>query len=360
MNLKKVMAFILAGALMAAQVTSISAEETAVLDGVIEHDLGEQAEGEYGIMLIDEEAGEPIEEAPSYINISGVIKEILKAEDGTVSSIIVDKGEEMEVQLNISEETVLADVNGMPIDVSSLEVGMQIDAAQSEMQTMSIPPQSPALVIIKKAEGEMAPKYIEIKEIIEKDGKKAFQSEDGDYLIAFDETTEFAPYRTRNIVTAQDLKAGSKVLVWYGISTKSIPEQALATKVMILPEAVSYEEEAPYKEVVIKGAEIAGKVIDFAKYDNVIPKVENGITYLPVRALAETIGAIVTWKSQTQEIIIEAGGIKAELQIGKNTAVVAGEEVTLAAAPEIIEGRTVVGVSIDLDKYGLKLITEEK
>ena len=358
MKLKKVMAFIIAGVLMAAHVSAINAEETdVVLDGVIEHDLGEQAEGEYGIMLIDEEASEPVMQEANYLNISGEIKEIEKTEEGIVSSILIDKGEGMEVQLNISEETVMVDANGMPIDAASLEVGAQIDAAQSSQQTMSLPPQSLALVIIKKAEGEIAPKYIEIKSITETEGKKAFESADGLYLIAFYETTEFAPYRTRNIVTDKDLKEGSKVLVWYGISTKSIPEQALATKVMILP-AEAEVEEAPYKEVVIKGAEIAGKAIDFAKYDNVIPKVEDGVTYLPVRALAETIGATVTWKAQTQEIIIEAGDVKAELKIGKATAVVAGEVVELATAPKIVDGRTVVGVSIDLDKYGMKLITE--
>jgi len=34
------------------------------------------------------------------------------------------------------------------------------------------------------------------------------------------------------------------------------------------------------------------------------------------------------------------------------------EEVVLAAAPKIVDDRTVVGVSADLEKYGLKFITE--
>ena len=357
MKLKKLTAIFLAVALMACAMMVWANDNAAVLDGTIDHDLGSQAEGEYGIMLIDEA---PIEAAPTYINISGKIVEIIKSEEGTVSSILVDKGEGMEVELHISEETVVVDVNGMPINLAELEAGTLVDVAQGAAQTMSLPPQAAAIAVIVKAEDEIAPKYMEIKSILEEEGKVAFESVDGYYLIAVDETTEFVPFRTRNIVTAGDLKEGSKVLVWYGMSTKSIPEKALATKVMILPQPIEVKEEAVEKELIITGAEIAGKVIDFAKYDNVIPKVEDGVTFLPVRAIAETIGAVVSWDAATQGITIEAAGVKAELKIGIQTAVVGGENVVLASAPEIVDGRTVVGVSVDLDKYGLKLITEEK
>lgn len=362
MKLKKITAFILAGALMATSMSVVSADETEVLDGVIEHDLGQQAEGEYGIMLIDESLEEAIEDTmmiPTYMNISGEIVEVEKTEEGMVTSITVDKGEADEVVLIISEETVAIDSNGTPIDLASLEKGAKIDAVQSMAQTMSLPPQAGAYAIILKAEDENAPKYMEIKTISEVEGKKAFESADGNYLIAYDENTEFAPYRTRNIVTEQDLKEGIKVFVWYGKSTKSIPEQALAEKIMILPAPI-VEETEEEKEYIITGAEISGKVIDFAKYGNILPAVEDGITYLPVRAIAETIGATVTWDGLTSSIIIEIDDVKAELKIGNDKALVAGEEVTLAAAPKIVDDRTVVGVSVELEKYGVKLIKEEK
>ena len=352
MKFKKLTAFILAGALMAAHVASVSAENTEVLDGVVEHDLGVQAEGEYGIMLIDESESLPVEEGASYVNISGIITEVTKTEEGIVESVLVEKGENDEVDLIISEETVAVDAEGMPIDLATLQVGALIDATQSMAQTMSLPPQSQAIAIVLKAEEKMSPKYMEIKTISDEEGKTAFESLDGNYLIAVDENTEFVPYKTRNIVTRADLKADSKVLVWYDISTKSIPEQATAKKVMILP---SVEET---KDLVILGAEIAGNKIDFAKYDNVLPTVENGITYLPIRAIAETIGAKVSWDGTNQTVVIEAGDVKAELKIGSEKAVVGGEEVTLAAAPKIVDDRTVVGVSVDLDKYGMKLITK--
>ena len=353
MKLRKLSAFIIAGTLLATQISAVSADEV-VLDGTTHYEIGEQAKGEYGIMLIDEA---PAQAIPTYVTISGKITESTVTEDGTVESVLVDVGEDEELQLNISyENTVIIDANGTPVGFEALTAGTEVYAAHSMAQTMSIPPQSAAFAIVISGENEALPKYMEIKEITETDGKTAFESTDGNYLIAFDETTEFVPYKTRNIVTSADLKEGSKVFAWYGISTKSIPEQALATKIMILPEEVTPSEED--EEKVIIGAEINGIAIDFAKYGNILPKIENGVCYIPVRAICEATGASVAWDGALGTITIDKDGTKAELKIGSDKAVVSGEEITLAAAPQIIEDRTVIGVSADLEKYGLKFIAE--
>lgn len=347
MNSKKLAAFILAGVLMTTQTALISADNTdVVLDGTVDYDLGKQAEGEYGIMLISE--NEEIAEVPSYMNISGKIAEINKNEEGIIESVLVEKDDETKVLLVVSEETVAVDTNGLPFDMAELKIGAEIDAAQSMAQTMSIPPQSAAFAIIVKAEDEITPKYIEISKLYEEDGILKFESADGRHLIMISDETEFAPFKTRNIVTKADLKEGSKVLVWYDFSTRSIPEQATATKVMILP--------TPSEEII--GAEISGKTIDFDKYSSILPTVEDGITYLPVRAIAETIGATVTWNEKTKGIEIKTDKEKAELTIGKAYATVAGKKVELAAETKIVGDRTVVGVTGDLDQYGIKFITE--
>lgn len=358
MKLRKLSALFLAGALLAVHMTAVSADEV-VLDGTIDYEIGEQAEGEYGIMLISEA---PVEDMPSYVTIGGKITECVKNDDGIIEAIVVDSGEGQDLQLNISyEDTVLIDANGMPLSFEDLKEEINIYAAHSAAQTLSLPPQSFALAIVVLGENEIAPKYMEVKELSDADGKTSFESADGNYLIAFDETTEFVPYKTRNIVTSADLKAGSKVFAWYGISTKSIPEQALATKIMILPEAVEETEDATAKvkeDAVIIGAEINGVIIDFEKYGSLLPTVEDGIAYLPVRAIAEAAGATVMWDGETGAIIIEKDGAKTELKIGSEKAIVDGAEIILAAAPKIVDDRTVIGVSVDLEKYGFKFITE--
>ena len=95
-----------------------------------------------------------------------------------------------------------------------------------------------------------------------------------------------------------------------------------------------------------------------AKYGNILPTVEDGVVYLPVRAIAEAAGAEVIWDGQTGTIAIVSAESKAELKIGSEKAIVDGEEVTLAAAPKIVDDRTVIGVSVSLDKYGFKFINE--
>ena len=87
---------------------------------------------------------------------------------------------------------------------------------------------------------------------------------------------------------------------------------------------------------------VNGTQIDFSKYDNVMPVIENGRTLVPVRAVSETLHCEVLWHDDTQEIDITKGDIFVKLTIGNTTAYVNGEQIQLDAAPDIRSGRTLV------------------
>jgi len=62
----------------------------------------------------------------------------------------------------------------------------------------------------------------------------------------------------------------------------------------------------------------ASKTMDSA------PLVLDGRTLIPIRYLAEAIGATITWDAKTQKVTIQLGATKIELTIGKNTAEING------------------------------------
>ena len=104
---------------------------------------------------------------------------------------------------------------------------------------------------------------------------------------------------------------------------------------------------------------VNGICIDYEKYDNVKPVIENGRTLAPIRAVAESLGAEVIWNEDTQGITITDNGIKIEMTIGNTTAYVNGTEVVLDAAPEIRNDRTLVPVRFIAESFNLDVDWDE-
>lgn len=72
--------------------------------------------------------------------------------------------------------------------------------------------------------------------------------------------------------------------------------------------------------------------------------VENGRTMMPVRGLAEAIGAEVSYEGDTQTVTVENADTVIALTIGEDEMEVNGEKVMLLSAPEIKEERTMLPV----------------
>ncbi len=104
---------------------------------------------------------------------------------------------------------------------------------------------------------------------------------------------------------------------------------------------------------------VNGICIDYEKYDNVKPVIENGRTLAPIRAVAESLGAEVIWNEDTQGITITDNGIKIEMIIGNTAAYVNGTEVVLDAAPEIRNDRTLVPVRFIAESFNLNVDWDE-
>lgn len=83
-----------------------------------------------------------------------------------------------------------------------------------------------------------------------------------------------------------------------------------------------------------------GKNVEFDQ----IPLIINGRTLAPVRAILESIGAVVAWDGATRTVTAERDGITVSMTIGQNVMYKNGEAVELEEAPQIIMGRTLIPV----------------
>ncbi len=93
----------------------------------------------------------------------------------------------------------------------------------------------------------------------------------------------------------------------------------------------------------------------------------NGRTMVPVRFVAEELGALVDWNNDTKTVTITAGGKIVIMTIGSNTYTVNGMEKTMDAAAEIKDcgdgsgsGRTMVPLRFVTEALGMSVYWDQE
>lgn len=104
-----------------------------------------------------------------------------------------------------------------------------------------------------------------------------------------------------------------------------------------------------------------GDKIDFTDENGnkVDPQLVNDRTMVPVRKIFEVLGATIEWDGATETVTAKTDEKVMKLQINNNVATVTTgdvvEEITLDAAPVVIDGRTLVPVRFISETLGLKV-----
>jgi len=258
----------------------------------------------------------------SFVLTTGTIEEL--SEDSSFVSIKTVDGIYDALVANVGPQTSYFKADGTPIGYADLKAGDNVAVYHSQMVTMSIPAQSPAYAVIVTAEDTVTPKYMEIGEVtINEDGTYLVSSVDGMYEITLTADTEVTPYRTRNIVTAQDLKAGDEIAVWYDVATLSIPERATATKVMIVTPANAFLEAVEFE------------IVDI-----------DGVSMVPLRAAATQYGAVVDWEVDTNTAIVTVDDKTIRFPIDSTTLKINDEDFETAHCPVLHEDKTMVELEL--------------
>lgn len=98
---------------------------------------------------------------------------------------------------------------------------------------------------------------------------------------------------------------------------------------------------------------VNGKEMSVDENDNIKPYVKNNRTMLPVRFVAESLGADVSWENGTVVIKKDASEIK--MKPDSNVLSINGKEIALDASGEIVQNRTMVPVRAIADGFGLNV-----
>ena len=97
---------------------------------------------------------------------------------------------------------------------------------------------------------------------------------------------------------------------------------------------------------------IDGTAVDFAEYDNVLPYIESGRTMMPIRAVAESLGAKVDWDADNEIVTIDN---RIELEVNNDVAIVDGKQVIMDVPAEIRKSRTFVPLRFVSENMGAKV-----
>jgi hypothetical protein len=82
------------------------------------------------------------------------------------------------------------------------------------------------------------------------------------------------------------------------------------------------------------------------------PYIKTSRTMVPVRAVAEGLGAQVNWDDINRVVTITLGNHTIKLTVGSNEAIVDGQTMTLDAPAEIVSSRTFVPVRFITEAFG--------
>lgn len=148
----------------------------------------------------------------------------------TENRILLNTEQQGDIILHISDETKILDaVDGMPIRMEDVSVGESIYAYTSPAMTLSLPPQSHAILILADIPADFkVPSLERVDDLVkESEGNYVVETVSGaEYTINKDTVT--LPFLTRNMVRPEDLTEGTQFLVW---TTAAQPDTA--TKIII-------------------------------------------------------------------------------------------------------------------------------
>ena len=101
--------------------------------------------------------------------------------------------------------------------------------------------------------------------------------------------------------------------------------------------------------------DVAVIVIDEKVEFDRAPMVEEGTLFIPLRFVAEKLGATVAWDGETKSVFVSVEGILSSLQIGNTKLFANGEEFILEKAPVLVENRTLVTKDVVERMLGVKV-----
>ena len=259
-------------------------------------------------------------EASAYISNTGKITEVADTEDG--NKVFTMDNENGGLRFVVAPTTTIVDrETGSVITADKLTEGMEVAViyGANAPMGMSMPPYMGQVtaVVANADKGSISVGHFNDDLLNEKDLLQLNISE---------KTTILTTLGTKSILSADDVK-GKDAVVFYDITTSSIPAQTNPSLVLLLEEREAATEDTEEVAVDTKSVEAPEMVA--------------------LRDAAEAKGYSVKWQGKTAPVVLEKDGMTAQITLGSTTYVVEGDmAMTSSAAAELTDG--VLYVSADV------------
>lgn len=273
---------------------------------------------EMNIVPISEPIKLEDEKTFQYITFKGIIEEV---DDSENFRILVRREvtEGLDVLWAYINEDVLLlnDKTKDTMDKTKLEVGMEVSVIyhKDTVMALSYPPLLGPDVVLVHEEGANGFFYVERFD-------EELVSYDNFLKLILEDETIILDRKGNNYLGDLENK---DLVVFYGVSTKSIPAQTRPEKIYVLE-----DEQLDYREVKISE-------------DMIIER--NNIKLIPLRYVAEELGFKVTWHEEKRGVELLNGIHWTYLTIGENNYSYARMLIKLEMEPIIVNSRTFVPLS---------------
>lgn len=266
--------------------------------------------------------------------------------------ILLENGKENEglssVVVNISDNTRILDaVSGLPMKLADIRENETLYAYVGPAMTLSLPPMANAELIIAGIPADFAvPTYAEITSVTKgEDGTVVLGTNRDDEFTVTADTTLF-PFLTKNIITADMLIPGTKVLVWETAAIDGVNSSNAASKVMAFPYGY-----AGYVSADLDGIAVNGEKVALSEGE--APFAKDGQLMLPLRKVAEALGYEIKWNAETRNIEVRSGeDVRYSLKLrGTEVTTADGETRELRVGSVLQDGNTFLAAD-DLFELG--------
>lgn len=240
-----------------------------------------------------------VEKAPAFVRMWGKVSPwegegiYLKNDsgDGSLDQVVV----------HVGEKTPAVDAStGLPLDLKKVKEGDTLYVWTGPAMALSMPPQVSALVVVGNVPADAAaPEFCEIAKHIwrfaSEDHKNPVFSLTGGEKLEVTDKTVYTPWLTKQMVRADDLVPGTRVLVWKD-------KDGAAEKIQLLPygyRGYMTSDAMPHGDMLV--CVFAEKEIQELPYKTV----KDGGLLVPIRAVAEAAGYSVSWDKNRGAVVYD-------------------------------------------------------
>lgn len=249
------------------------------------------------------ETGETMrEELPTMQSAAtGELAEVLEIvkNDEKYASIIVKTATYERIVLHFKDDTLLMDTQtGNPVLESEISTGDQAYVYYDDAVMESEPPQAGVQAILTNLDEKHVPAHLLTVESIERksDGSVRILADNGGVYVTLPSDMNIQPFGTRNIVSLDDIRLGTRLFAWYDIVAMSMPGQATAYRAVL-----------PLQTDCTFPISVGN--------DNIEGRILNGAAFVPIRAVGEALGYAVSWNQEKKSVSLVKDNVQLHIAV---------------------------------------------